>query len=157
MKQTVHKGNPHCLWVGQPEKVDSIYVRNSIADVFMISEPLAGRRETVVTQICTTLDFAEILRLHYIRNFRQRKHADWQNALNVIIHRGMEAGWIWLKLKSISWSRQALRKPYADLESFKQQVRTGTIKRNAECIKINYQFMTQDTRIKLARLYSNII
>ena len=47
---------------GQPEKVDSVYVRNGVADVFMISEPLAGRRETVVTQTRTALDFAEILR-----------------------------------------------------------------------------------------------
>ncbi len=33
---------------GQPEKVDSVYIRNGVADVFMISEPLAGRRETIV-------------------------------------------------------------------------------------------------------------
>ena len=46
---------------GQPEKVDSVYVRNVVADVFMISEPLAGRRETVVTLTRTALDFAEIL------------------------------------------------------------------------------------------------
>ena len=47
---------------GQSEKVDSVYVRNGVADVFMISEPLAGRRETVVTQSRKALDFAEILR-----------------------------------------------------------------------------------------------
>ncbi len=47
---------------GQPEKVDSVHVRNGVADVFMISEPLSGRRETVVTQSHTELDFAEILR-----------------------------------------------------------------------------------------------
>ena len=29
---------------GKPEKVDSVYVRNGVADVFMISEPLAARR-----------------------------------------------------------------------------------------------------------------
>ncbi len=33
-----------------------------LADVFMISEPLAGRRETVVTQTRTALDFAGILK-----------------------------------------------------------------------------------------------
>ena len=47
---------------GHPEKVDSVYVRNGVADVFMISEPLAGRRETVVTQTRTALDFAGILK-----------------------------------------------------------------------------------------------
>ncbi len=47
---------------GQPEKVDSVYERNGVANVFMISELLAGRRETVVTQTRTALDFAEILK-----------------------------------------------------------------------------------------------
>jgi hypothetical protein len=49
-------------------------------------------------------------------------------------------------------SRQALGKPIPDLESFKQQVRTWTLKRNAEHTKINWQFKTQDARIKLARV-----
>ena len=35
---------------GKAEKVDSEYVRNGVADVFMIFEPLAGKRETVVTK-----------------------------------------------------------------------------------------------------------
>ena len=47
---------------GQPEKVDSVYVRNGVADVFMISQPLAGKRETVVTETRTALDFAHVLR-----------------------------------------------------------------------------------------------
>ena len=29
---------------GKPGKADSVYVRNGVADVFMISEPLAARR-----------------------------------------------------------------------------------------------------------------
>ena len=47
---------------GEPEKLDSVYVRNGVADIFMISEPLAGKRETVVKQTRTAIDFAEILR-----------------------------------------------------------------------------------------------
>lgn len=47
---------------GSPAKVDSAYVRNGVADVLMISEPLAGRRDTAVTQTRTALDFAEILK-----------------------------------------------------------------------------------------------
>ena len=47
---------------GQPEKVESVYVRNGVADIFMVSEPLAGRREAVVTQTRRALDFAETLR-----------------------------------------------------------------------------------------------
>ena len=29
---------------GNQEKVDSVYVRNGVADVFMIAQPLAGRK-----------------------------------------------------------------------------------------------------------------
>ncbi len=47
---------------GKAEKVDSVYVRNGVADVFMISEPLAGRRETVVTETRNAVDFAQILK-----------------------------------------------------------------------------------------------
>jgi hypothetical protein len=57
IKETRLPGEP-----GQSEKVDSVYVRGGVANVFMISEPLAGRRETVVTQTRTALDFADILK-----------------------------------------------------------------------------------------------
>ena len=45
---------------GQLEKVDSEYERNGVADVFMIFEPLDGKREAVVTE--TVIDFANTLR-----------------------------------------------------------------------------------------------
>ena len=42
---------------GQPMKVDYEYERVGL-DVFMIFEPLAGRRETLVAQTRTAIDFA---------------------------------------------------------------------------------------------------
>ena len=42
--------------------VDSEYVRKGVMDVFMIAEPLAGKRDTVVTEKRTAVDFAHILR-----------------------------------------------------------------------------------------------
>lgn len=50
-------------------------------------------------------------------------------------------------------SRQTLGKPCVDSESFKEQVCIWIIKWNSECRKINWQFTTQDVRIKLAKLY----
>ena len=47
---------------GYCEKVDYEYERNGTANIFMISEPLAGKRETVVKQTRTALDFADILK-----------------------------------------------------------------------------------------------
>lgn len=46
---------------GQPEKVDSEYARKGFMDVFMIAEPLAGKRDTIVTQTRTAIDFAQAL------------------------------------------------------------------------------------------------
>lgn len=46
---------------GWPEKVDSEYVRKGVMDVFMIAEPLAGKRDTIVTQTRTAIDFAHAL------------------------------------------------------------------------------------------------
>ena len=167
---------------GQPEKVDSVYVRNGVADVFMISEPLAGRRETVVTQTRTALDFEEILRYTsdtlYPRtekivlvtdNLNTHSPASLYKAFPPEEARRLAERFEWhYTPKHGSWldmaeieigimSRQALGKPLPDLESFKQQVRTWTIRRNAECAKINWQFKTQDARIKLARLYPVIV
>ena len=66
----------------------------------------------------------------------------------------------WLDMAEIEigiMSRQALGKPLPDLETFKQQVRTWTIKRNTEHTKVNWQFKTKDARIKLAKLYPVIL
>ena len=60
---------------GQPERVDSEYVRKGVMDVFMIAEPLVGKRDTVVTERRTAVDFAHILQrtsdvLYYFRTAR---------------------------------------------------------------------------------------
>lgn len=66
----------------------------------------------------------------------------------------------WLDMAEIEigiMSRQALSKPLPDLESFKEQIRNWTVKRNAKKAKINWQFTTQDARIKVSRLYPTIL
>ena len=59
-KQLIEETREPC-GPGHPEKVDSVYVRHGVADVFMICEPLAGKRETVVTDTRTALDFVSWL------------------------------------------------------------------------------------------------
>jgi len=110
---------------GQPEKVDSEYVRNGVADIFMICEPLAGKRETVVKKTRTALDFAKILQYtsdalypraekivlvtdnlnthapasHSTRHSRRRRRAGWRNVSSGIIPPSMGVGWIWPRSK----------------------------------------------------------
>lgn len=167
---------------GQPEKVDSVYVRNGVADVFMISEPLAGKRETVVTQTRTALDYASVLKdtsdilykgaekiVLITDNLNTHSPASIYKAYPPVEARRLTERFEWhYTPKHGSWldmaeieigimSRQALTKPLPDLNSFKEQVRHWTIKRNAEHVKINWQFKTKDARIKLARLYPVIV
>lgn len=163
---------------GRPEKVDPVYIRNGVADVFMIAEPLAGRRETVVTETRTAVDFAQILRytsdVLYPRaekivlvtdNLNIHAEASLYKAFKPEEARRLAERFEWhYTPKHGSWlnmaeieigimSRQALAKPLPDIEIFKEQIRIWTIKRNTECKKINWQFKTTDARIKLARLY----
>jgi DDE superfamily endonuclease len=46
----------------RPERIDSEYVRNGTADLFVISEPWAGWRHVEVTERRTAKDFAEVVR-----------------------------------------------------------------------------------------------
>ncbi len=167
---------------GKPEKLDSVYVRNGVADVFMISEPLAGRRETVVTETRNAVDFAQILKytsdVLYPRtekivlvtdNLNTHTTASLYKAFKPEEARRLAERFEWhYTPKHGSWldmaeieigvmSRQALAKPLPDLETFKEQVRIWTVKRNAECRKINWHFTTADARIKLANLYPQIL
>ena len=167
---------------GNPEKVDSVYVRNGVANVFMIAEPLAGRRETVVTETRNAVDFAQILKytsdILYPRaekivlvtdNLNIHAEASLYKAFKPEEARRLAERFEWhYTPKHGSWldmaeieiglmSRQAPAKPLPDMESFKEQVRIWTIKRNAECKKINWQFKTTDARIKLAKLYPTVL
>lgn len=148
---------------GNPEKVDSVYVRNGVANVFMIAEPLAGRRETVVTETRNAVDFVQILKytsdILYPRaekivlvtdNLNIHAEASLYKAFKPEEARRLAERFEWhYTPKHGSWldmaeigigimGRQALAKPLPDMESFQEQVRIWTIKRNAECKKINW-------------------
>ena len=167
---------------GQSEKVDYEYVRNGVVDVFMICEPLVGRRETVVTESRTARDFAEILRYTSDELYpRSEKIVLVTDNLNIHAPASLYKAFppqearrlterfewhytpkhgSWLDMAEIEigvMSRQVLSKPFADIESFKRQVRIWTARRNSQCVKIHWQFKTQDARCKLAKLYPSVL
>jgi len=167
---------------GQLEKLDYEYERNGVANVFMISEPLAGKRETLINETRNAVDFANVLK--YTSDVMY-PHADKIVIVtdNLNIHETAslykafppeEAHRIanrfewhytpkhgsWLNIAEIEigvMCRQALAKPLPDMESFKKQVKTWTALRNIECNKVNWQFSSKDARIKLRRLYPTTI
>ena len=166
---------------GQPERVDSEYVRKGVMDVFMIAEPLAGKRDTVVTQRRTAVDFAHILQrtsdvlypqaekiVLVTANLNTHTTASLYKAFPPEEARRLAERFEWhYTPKHGSWldmaeielsvlSRQALAKPKPDAETFTCAVRSWTFARNSECRKIHWQFTAPDARIRLAKLYPSL-
>ena len=167
---------------GHPEKVDSEYVRKGVMDVFMIFEPLAGKRDTVVTQTRTAVDFARVLQhtandlypnaekiVLVTDNLNTHTPASLYKAFSPeeAYRLSQRFEWhytpkhgSWLDMAEIELSvlsRQALSKPKPDSDSFRRCVQAWTQQRNAESSKIIWHFTSKDATIKLAKLYPNIV
>lgn len=167
---------------GHPERVDSVYERNGVLDVFMIFEPLAGKRETVVTETRTASDFAGVLKytsdilypstekiVLVTDNLNTHSPAALYKTFTPEEARRLTERFEWhYTPKHGSWldmaeieigvmNRQALGKPLPDKDSFIRQVHAWTINRNTLAAKVNWHFTTKDARIKLAKLYPSIV
>jgi transposase len=167
---------------GQAEKVDYEYERNGVANVFMISEPLAGKRETIVNGTRTAIDFAHVLKFTSDVMYQHtEKIVVVTDNLNIHTPASLYKAFppeeahrlanrfewhftpkhaSWLNMAEIEigvMCRQALAKPLSDMKSFKSQVKAWTYRRNIECSKVNWRFTTHDARVKLKRLYPTMV
>ncbi len=166
---------------GQPAREDYEYQRNGTANIFMLSEPLAGRRKAHVTERRTAVDFALILRnlvdVQYpqaskivlvLDNLNTHKPASLYEAFppeearrilgRLEIHHTPKHG-SWLNMAEIELgvlSRQCLNRRIPDRQTLASEVAAWENARNAETCKINWRFTTADARIKLKRLYPSI-
>jgi hypothetical protein len=180
-KQLIEETRIPCL-PGQPEKIDYEYERNGVANVFMIAEPLAGKRETIVNETRTSIDFAHVLKhtsdvmyphaekivlvtdnlnIHATASLYKAFSPEEAHRLanRFEWHYTPKHG-SWLNMAEIEigiMCRQALVKHLPDMECFKKQVRAWNYRRNIECVKVNWQFTTKDARIKLKKLYPSIL
>ena len=180
-KQLIEQTRVPCA-PGQPEKVDYEYERNGVLNVFMIAEPLAGKRATVVNETRNAVDFANVLRytsdelypaaekiVLVTDNLNTHNPASLYKAFPPHeLHRlANRFEWhytpkyaSWLNMAEIEigvMCRQALAKPYSKEAAFREQVAVWTEKRNNEYSVVNWQFTTDDARIKLKRLYPTLL
>lgn len=163
---------------GQPAREDYEYERCGTANLFMICEPLAGRRHVKVTDRRTSADFALVLRdlsdVHYpqakkivlvMDNLNTHKlsvlyqvfpAAEARRILErfEVHHTPKHASWLNMAECELSvLSRQCLDQRIDSPSQLTAEVAAWEQERNAEHVRINWRFTTADARIKLQRLY----
>lgn len=163
---------------GESQRYDSEYERNGTSNIFLSYEPLKGKRNLKVTDHRKKKDWAD-----FIKELVDNDYADAEKVVlvmdNLNTHTGSslyerfppaEAKRIldkleihytpkhgsWLNIAEIELShlsRQCLDRRIPDQETMRNEVLAWTKTRNKEATIVNWQFTTDDARIKLKRLY----
>jgi DDE superfamily endonuclease len=172
---------PLPLRPGQPQREDYEYERNGTANLFMVFEPLAGRRRVEVTQRRTSQDFARIIRrvvdewypgaekiVLVQDNLSTHTPAALYEAFEPAEARRLveKLEWhytpkhgSWLNVAEMELSvlaRQCLDRRIPDMATLRREVAAWEEQRNAAVVKVDWQFTTADARVKLKRLYPTI-
>ena len=166
---------------GLSERFDYEYVRNGVANIFCVCEPLQGTRELSVTDQRTRKDWARL-----IKDLVDARHPDADKIVLVMdqlnthspaslyeafppaeakrladkleVHYTPKHG-SWLNVAEVELSvlsRQCLDRRIADVATLRQEVEAHKRRRDALGTKVNWRFTTVDARIKLKRLYPSI-
>ena len=162
---------------GQPEKHDYEYRRNGICNIFLSCEPLAGKRMVTVTERKTKQDWAHFVEKIAVQYEDAEKITLVMDNLNTHTPGALyetfspekaKALWdrfefvytpkhgSWLNMAEIELNvltGQCLKRRIADIETVKKEVGAWQASRNNKNAKVNWQFTTDDARIKLMRLY----
>jgi DDE superfamily endonuclease len=167
---------------GQVERVDYEYQRQGVANLFMLFEPLQGRRHVAVRERRTGVDWAHVVRelvdVHYptadkivlvMDNLNTHTPASLYEAFEpaeakrladkLEIHYTPKHG-SWLNMAEIELSvlaRQCLKERMDNRQYLQEQVMSWEEQRNSYSVKVDWRFTTADARIKLKRLYPSIL
>ena len=166
---------------GHPVLMDDEYVRNGVASIFIEVEPLAGKRHVKITDHRSKTDWAQ-----FIKELLDERYPTAKKVLLVMdqlnthatssfyatfapieakrlsdrleIHHTPKHG-SWLNISEIELSvlkRQCLSRRMDNKAELEQAVHAWNIDRNNRQTPVDWQFKTDDARIKLKKLYPNI-
>ena len=166
---------------GHPHLVDDEYVRNGVANIFMEVEPLGGKRHVQITERRTRIEWA-----HFIKSMIDKRYTNAEKIVLVMdnlnthsisslyeafpaveaqrlaqkleIHYTPKHG-SWLNIAEIELSvlkRQCLNRRIPQMEQIRSEVRSWNDERNKRQETVDWQFTTEDARIKLKRLYPKL-
>ena len=160
------------------EYFDYEYAREGVADLYMILEAKAGRREVLVKDNHNRFSYAEAI-IHIademypeaekITLVEDNLSAHKLSALYEVLPPARARAIIerievvrtpkhgsWLNVAELELSvltRQGLPRRVATKEALRQQVEAWYGQRNDKATRVDWQFTTRDARIKLKRLY----
>lgn len=165
---------------GRPARHDYEYERCGTCNVFMATEPLAGKRLTKVTERKTKSDWAFFLRDIAERYREARKITLVMDNLNVHAPGSLyhtfepavaKALWdrfefvytpkhgSWLNVAEIELNvliGQCLSRRLESIDVLRREVESWQSRRDQLEASVNWRFTTQDARIKLKRLYPTL-
>jgi hypothetical protein len=167
---------------GRPQRVDYEYAREGTCVVWMFVEPLGGWREVRVTETKTAVDWAEQVRRlvddpRYAEAERITLVSDNLNthglaslykafepaeALRIarrleLIHTPRHGSWLNVAESELSaLTRQCLSRRIAALLEVEKEANAWGVRRNRKQVGVDWQFTTEDARIKLKHLYPKI-
>lgn len=163
---------------GRPKLVDHEYRRKGTANVFMFVEPLAGRRRVFVTERRTKVDWAQAVKRVLDEDYPDARRVCLvmdnlsthtrgalyeafpapearRLAARLEIHYTPKHG-SWLNIAETELNvltRQCLNRRVEDIELLAEEAAAWETARNDERCDVNWQFSTEDARVKLKRLY----
>lgn len=166
---------------GEPARYDYEYERHGTCNLFMFFEPLQGWRHVEVTDRRTLLDYAQCMkdlvdrwypnaeRIHVVQdNLNTHKPAALYEAFppaearrilqRLEFHYTPKHG-SWLNMAEIELNvlnKQCLDRRIPHKQTLMNEVEAWHQDRNRRTATVNWQFTTQDARIKLRHLYPSI-
>lgn len=167
---------------GQPARVDHEYVREGTCTVWMFVDPLGGWRDVRVTGTKTAVDwahqvrrlvddprYAEVERITLVCDnlithglASLYKAFDPAEAMRIarrleLVHTPKHGSWLNVAESELSvLSRQSLGRRIAVLAEVAEEAEAWGGRRNAKQVGVDWQFTTEDARVKLKHLYPKI-
>lgn len=175
------KYEPLPVQTGAVQKQDYEYKRNGTTNIFMLFEPLTGKRYIETKAHRTSVDWAHAMKklsdelyptaetivlvmdnlnTHKLASFYEAFEPDEAHRLSrrFELHYTPKHG-SWLNMAEIELSalvRQCLNRRIPDEKTLDAEAQAWASERNKQVVKVDWRFTTADTRIKLKHLYPKI-
>ena len=167
---------------GQPERFDYEYKRNGTRNLFFFFQPLAGWRHVLIREHRTKVDYAYAMRYLVDELFPEAdvvvvvqdnlnthtpaalyeafEPAEAKRIMDRLEFHYTPKHGSWLNMVEIELgilSEQCLNARIPDEETLRCKVKAWERARNERRATVNWRFSTSDARVKLSRLYPNLL